>query len=79
MFCLAAPQSISGQNAATPVALVESKEIPPQLQSLVDELTEQNKQLVANQAAMEAKIDTIAESVRQARLFAARGAGKGAK
>ena len=46
--------------------------------ALVKELTAQNKQLAANQAAMDARIDEIAESVRQARLFAARG-GRGAQ
>lgn len=78
LFCLAVPQPISGQNAVNSAALVESKEIPPELQGLVDELTAQNKQLVANQAAMEVQIDAIGESVRQARLFVAR-AGRGAK
>ncbi|MCX6968288.1 MAG: hypothetical protein NTZ46_11050 [Verrucomicrobia bacterium] len=71
LFCLAAPQPISGQDAAP-------AEVSPQLGALVAELTAQNKQLAANQAAMDAKVDEIAESIRQARLFVAR-AGRGGK
>jgi len=68
---LAAPRPISGQDAPG--------EVPPAIQALIAELTAQNKQLVANQAAMDARIDEIAESVRQARLMTARAAGKGAQ
>ena len=78
MFCLAAPQPISGQNASAPKISAETEEISPQMAALIQELAGQNKQLAANQAAMEAKVDEIAESVRQARLFAAR-AGRGGK
>jgi len=80
LFCLAAPQSISGQNAVSSPALVveATGEVPPAVLALVNELTAQNKQLAANQAAMDAKIEEITESVRQARLFTAR-AGRGAK
>ena len=75
---LAAPQSISGQNPA-PASGVEAKgEVAPELLALIQELTSQNKQLVANQAAMDERIDAIAEAVRQARLMTARAAGKGA-
>ena len=68
---LAAPQPISGQDAP--------REVSPAVQALIVELTAQNKQLAANQAAMDAQIDAIAESIRQARLMTARAAGKGAK
>jgi len=78
LFCLAAPQPISGQNASTPKISAETEEISPQMAALIQELAAQNKQLAANQAAMEAKVDEIAESVRQSRLFAAR-AGRGGK
>jgi len=80
LFCLAVPQPISGQNAASSPALVAEAqgEVSPEVLALVNELTAQNKQLAANQAAMDARIDEIAESVRQARLFTARG-GRGAK
>jgi len=81
LFCLAAPQPISGQNAlqsALAVPAETTAEMSPQVMALVNELTAQNKQLAANQAAMDAKIDEIAESVRQARLTSAR-AGRGAK
>ena len=76
LFSLAAPQPLSGQNAG--VSVEAAPEMSPQMAALVKELTAQNKQLAANQAAMDARIDEIAESVRQARLFAARG-GRGAQ
>ena len=80
LFCLAAPQPISGQDtASSPALIVETQgEVSPEVLAMVNELTAQNKQLTANQAAMDARIDEIAEYVRQARLFAARG-GRGAK
>ena len=79
LFCLAVPQPISGQNAASSPALIADApgDLSPAVAALIAELTAQNKQLAANQTAMDAKIDEIAESVRQARLFAAR-AGRGA-
>jgi len=77
LFALAAPQPISGQNALPAEATVE---MSPQVVALIAELTAQNKQIAANQAAMDAKVDALAETIRQARLFSARGgAGKGAK
>ena len=69
-FALAVPQPLSGQDASAPA-------VSPQVAALIDELTAQNKQLVANQAAMEGKIDALAETIRQARLFSARGGNKG--
>ena len=71
LLALASP--ISGQNAARPAAPAE---ISPEVSALIDQLTEQNKQLSANQAAMEAKIDELTETLRQARIFAARAGGK---
>ena len=59
---------VSGQNAPA--------EVSPQMEALVAELTAQNKQLTANQAALEEKLDALAETIRQARLFVARAAGK---
>jgi len=76
LFALAAPQPISGQNASTPAVTLEvTSEMPPQAVALVDALTAQNKQLTANQAAMDEKIDALAETIRQARLFSKRGGG----
>ena len=75
LLALAAPQPISGQN--TPQAET-SAEMSPQVVALLNELTAQNKQFAANQAAMDEKVDALAETIRQARLFATRG-GKGAK
>jgi hypothetical protein len=63
---LAAPQSTSGQSPA---------DFSPQVVALVNQLTAQNKQLVANQAAMDAQIAAIEESIRQARIYAARSGG----
>lgn len=73
---LALALPISGQNAARPAPPAE---ISPEISVLIDQLTEQNKQLTANQAAMDAKIDALAETIRQARIFAARAGGRGDK
>ncbi|MDD5351379.1 MAG: hypothetical protein PHQ12_14300, partial [Chthoniobacteraceae bacterium] len=79
-FALAAPRPLSGQVAPVPAAPA-AEGASAQGAALINELTAQNKQLAANQAAMEEKIDALAETIRQARIFAARGggAGKGAK
>jgi hypothetical protein len=45
------------------------------LAQLVAEVNAQQAKIVANQLAMDEKIATIAENVRLARLFAARGGG----
>jgi len=71
-FALAAPRPLSGQDAVS-----SAVEVSPQVASLIGELTAQNKQLAANQAAMEEKIDALGETIRQARIFAARGGNKG--
>lgn len=75
-FALAAPQPLSGQSvpAATPAAEAASA----QTAALIAELTIQNQQLAANQTAIDEKIDALAETIRQARIFAARG-GKAGK
>ena len=70
VFALAASQPLSGQSPAQADA-----ESSPQVVALVKELTAQNQQLVANQAAMDAKIAAIEESIRQARIYAARSGG----
>ncbi len=74
LFALADPEPIFGQNL--PVAQVTT-EAP--LEALITELTAQNAELAKNQAEMDAKIDQIAEAVRQARLYAARAGKGGAK
>ena len=74
LLALAAP--ISGQNAVRPVA---GDDVPVPVSALIDQLAKQNKQLTANQAALEAKVDELSETIRQARLFAARGGRGGAQ
>jgi len=76
---LAAP--ISGQDASRVLTpkVDASGEVSPAVQALIVELTAQNKQLAANQATMDARIDEIAESIRQARLMSSRARGKGAQ
>ncbi len=44
-----------------------------QLANLVKELQIQNAAMAENQAAIEAKLGTVAEAVRQARILASRG------
>jgi hypothetical protein len=73
LFALFAPQSTSGQ-AAAPAA-----EMSPQFISLTAEVTKQNTDIAANQVQIDAKIDQIAEYVRQARIYAARGGRGGAR
>lgn len=71
LFTLIAPQSSSGQAAAV--------EMSPQFLSLVSEITKQNTDIAANQTQIDAKIDQIAENVRQAKIYAARGGRGGVK
>ena len=54
-------------------------ELPPQVAALINEISAQTAQLAANQVQIDAKLDQLAETIRQARLFAARAGGKGAK
>lgn len=70
ILCTLAP--ISGQNA--PVDPQQA-----QMDALIASLTVQNQQLTVNQAALDEKIDALAETIRQARLFASRGGRGGAK
>jgi len=88
LLALAAPQPISGQDAApaaspapqssTAVApKAAPDEIPPRLAALIDEINAQTRELTANQAKIDAKVDQLAETIRQARLFAARSGSKG--
>jgi len=51
--------------------------LSPQAAAMIKELKEQNAQLVAQQAAIEAQIEEIGEAIRQARILAARSGGKG--
>ena len=69
LVILASPQPTSGQNPQA--------EISPQMAALIAEVTAQSKQLAANQAEIDARLDQLGETVRQARLFAARGGGRG--
>lgn len=63
VLALAAPQHSTGQ------ALPEE----PDLETVVAALTEQTAQMANQQVALEAKLDHVAEMVRQARIYAARG------
>jgi len=68
LLALAAPRSTPAQNPP---------ELSPQAAALINDLAVQARQLTENQALIDAKVNKIAEAVRQARLYAAR-AGKGA-
>ena len=46
-----------------------------QLLSALKQVQEQQTQIAANQAAIEAKLATVAETVRQARIYASRTGG----
>ena len=54
-------------------------DLPPQVAALIKEVSAQAEQIAANQTQIDAKLDQLAETVRQSRLFAARGGGKGVK
>lgn len=84
-FCMKAPfKFLPGLAACLLLAVaalppLTHGDTPSDLQktsALLDDLTAQQVKLVENQAKMDEKIALIAEEVRQARLFAARG-GKG--
>jgi hypothetical protein len=72
LLAVAAP--ISGQNAA--VRPAAPPEVSPQVLALIDQLSEQNKELTVNQAKIDEQIDDLAETLRQARIFAARAGGR---
>ena len=65
LFCLV---FLSIARAADPVSPQEQ-----QLVAVIAELRAQQIQLVENQARMEAKLATIAEAVRIARIYSSRG------
>ena len=72
-FILAAPQPTSGQNT-------QFSQSSPQMQLMIKQLAAQSKEMAENQVQIDAKLDKLAETIRQARLFGARGgAGKGAR
>ncbi len=64
------PSPSSGQAAA--VAAVED----PAIAQLVAEVAEQHNKIVANQQAIEVKVNGITETLRLARIFVSRGGGK---
>ena len=57
--------------AQAPAASAEDQ----QLLLAIKQVQEQQTQMAANQAAIEAKLATIAETVRQARIYASRTGG----
>ena len=68
------PSSLPGQNTgSTPEP---ASELSPQLTALINDLSAQQTQLTANQAQIDQKLDQLAETIRQARIFAARGGKK---
>ncbi len=60
----------SGQAAA--VAAAED----PAIAQLVNEIAEQHNKIVANQQAIEVKVNGVTETLRIARIFVSRGGGK---
>lgn len=93
LFATTAPLPTSGQNAlptqtTLPQALPPTArpaiapnptplDISPQLAALIKAVTAQSKQMTANQAQVDAKLDQLTETIRQARLYGARLGGKG--
>ncbi len=75
---LALSGPISGQNAAVrPVVAIEAApQASPQVLALIDQLSEQNKQLTANQAKIDEQIDELTETLRQVRIYAGRAGGR---
>ena len=63
------PSPSSGQAAA--VAAAED----PAIAQLVNEIAEQHNKIVANQQAIEVKVNGITETLRRARIFVSRGGG----
>jgi hypothetical protein len=54
----------------------QADELPPQVLSLLNEVQQQQAAIVANQDQIDAKIATIAEEVRLARIFVSRAGAK---
>jgi hypothetical protein len=48
----------------------------PAIAQLVNEIAEQHNKIVANQQAIEVKVNGITETLRLARIFVSRGGGK---
>lgn len=71
LLSFVAPGVSSGQYPASGSLL------SPQAAAMIKELKEQNAQLAAQQAALEAQVAELGETVRQARIMAARGGGRG--
>ena len=65
------PSPSSGQAAGAAVAAED-----PAIAQLVNEIAEQHNKIVANQQAIETKINGITETLRLARIFVSRGGGK---
>lgn len=65
LLSLAPPTASLGQTGAGDDATAK----------LIEEVAAQQTKIVANQTAMDEKIAAVAEEVRQARLFVARGGG----
>ena len=64
--CLFLPNHLQGQAGSDEAAIA----------TLIDELVAQQVVLTENQAKIDAKLVTIAEDVRLARIYVARGGGK---
>jgi hypothetical protein len=74
LFALALPPRTSGQSLSPAVeASAEPTEVSPQLAALINDVSAQSKQMAANQAQIDEKLDQLTETIRQARIFAARG------
>jgi protein involved in ribonucleotide reduction len=54
----------------------QADELPPQVLSLLNEVQQQQAAIVASQDQIDAKIATIAEEVRLARIFVSRAGAK---
>ena len=65
ILAVAAPSNSSGQAGADDAAL----------SAVIDELSAQQLALVDNQAKIDARLATIGEDLRLARIFVARGGG----
>ena len=63
------PSPSSGQAAAAAVD-------DPSIAQLVAEVAEQHNKIVANQQAIEVKVNGVTETLRLARIFVSRGGGK---
>jgi hypothetical protein len=60
-----------------PAETTDQKDEPQQLLALAKEVQTQQAQIVANQTNIDTKLADLAETIRVARIFAARGGRKG--